>query len=69
VPETPESRREYAERLEATSKAYATAADAVGLRKDAARYLYSEALRLHREAVANMDRADEIESDTTGARP
>ena len=50
----------YAERLEATSKAYAIAADAPGLRKDAARYLYSECLRLHAQAGIVVDRADHL---------
>jgi hypothetical protein len=53
--------RLYAKNLLATSEAYIVAADAPGLRKDAARYLYTESVRLHREAMAAFGRADELE--------
>jgi hypothetical protein len=53
--------RAYAADLEATSRAYVIAADAPGLRRDCARYLYSESLRLHRESGAAEDRADDLE--------
>lgn len=54
--------RVYAAELEAHSVAYAVAADAPGLRKDCARYLYAESLRLHQEAGLHQDRADTLES-------
>jgi hypothetical protein len=53
--------REYALSLETHSKAYAMAADAPGLRKDAARFLFNESMRLHREFGAAIDRADNLE--------
>lgn len=59
---TSQETREYADRLRKTSEAYAIAADATGLRKDAARYLYNESLRLHRESGLWSDYADELES-------
>ena len=73
-----ETERLYAADLEATSVAYAVAADAVGLRKDAARYLLAESIRLHQEAGRHIDRADELEDafslngvgdDTNGIDP
>jgi hypothetical protein len=53
-----ERSRLYAKRLYFTAQSYAIAADAVGLRKDAAKYLYAESLRLHREAGIAADLAD-----------
>ena len=56
-----ERQRLYGRKLLATSEAYATAADAVGLRKDAARYLLAESLRLHTEGLLALDWADQME--------
>lgn len=57
--------RLYGRDLRATAQAYAVAADAPGLRKDAARYLFQESERLFREGGAALDRADDLE---VGAR-
>lgn len=61
--DTPEHERVrlYARDLRSTAEAYAVAADAPGLRKDAARYLYAESMRLTRESGFYFDRADELE--------
>jgi hypothetical protein len=59
--DNPEFIRAYAADLTGTAKAYAIAADAPGLRKDAARYLFAESMRLLREAGHNIDRADDME--------
>jgi hypothetical protein len=59
--------RAYGINLRATAKAYAVAADAPGLRKDAARYLFSESMRLMREGGAALDRADEMEREVQSA--
>jgi hypothetical protein len=61
-----ETERVYAAELEAHSVAYAVAADAPGLRKDAARYLLAESIRLPREAGLHIDRADILEQASTG---
>jgi len=60
---TPEHTRArlYGRDLLATADCYTRAADAVGLRKDAARYLANEGARLHREGMLWLDRADELE--------
>lgn len=60
-PRPSDTYRAYADDLDAHSRAYAMAADAKGLRKDAARFLYAESLRLHSEAGIVRDRADELE--------
>ena len=58
-----EATRLYARDLMATADAYLKAADAPGMRKDASKYLASEAARLHREARLHLDRADNLELD------
>lgn len=62
--QTPEHERMrlYGRDLRATSQAYAVAADAPGLRKDAARFLFQESLRLDREGMAALERADAMET-------
>jgi hypothetical protein len=57
-----ERMRLYGRDLRATAQAYAVAADAPGLRKDAAKYLFAESMRLTREGGAALDRADELET-------
>jgi len=59
-----ERMRLYAKTLRATAEAYACAADAPGLRKDAARYLYAESMRLTRESGAALDAADDLAAGT-----
>ena len=61
--DTPEAERMrlYGRDLRATAAAYAVAADAPGLRKDAARFLYAESVRLHNEGGHALDRADQME--------
>lgn len=54
--------RLYAQDLRCTAEAYAVAADAPGLRKDAARYLFAESVRLTRESGLWSDYADEQEN-------
>jgi hypothetical protein len=56
--------RAYSRELARVARCYEEAATAPGLRKDAARYLVSEAERLTRESRANADRADELEHRT-----
>jgi hypothetical protein len=51
--------REYADRLEGTARAYHVASGAKGLRKDAARFLQSEAERLEREATGWREMASQ----------
>jgi hypothetical protein len=50
--EAVERNRRYADTLDTTATAYAIAAEATGLRRDAAAYLRAEANRLHNEADA-----------------
>lgn len=56
--------RNYAASLDESSVAYALAADAVVMRRypAAARALLADSLRLHREAGAARDRADDLEA-------
>jgi hypothetical protein len=54
--------RLYARRLREHAECYAVAADAPGLRKDAARYLYAESTRLTRESGLWFDKADELDA-------
>lgn len=62
--DTPEHERIrlYARDLRVTAEAYAKAADAKGLRKDCASYLYAESVRLTVESGLWFDRADELEA-------
>ncbi len=53
--------RLYGRKLLFVAQSYAIAADAVGLRKDAAKYLFNESMRLTREGMAAIDHADELE--------
>lgn len=57
----PEAIRAYALDLSNTAAAYRTAADAPGLRKDAAAFLRNEAARLDGESERNFRRADEVD--------
>jgi hypothetical protein len=55
-----ERHRLYAQDLRHTGECYAVAADAPGLRKDAARYLYQESMRLINEANIYQDRLEAL---------
>jgi hypothetical protein len=57
-----DARRVYADELERVAAVYAEAATAVGLRRDAARYLATEGERLAREAKANREYADMLDA-------
>ena len=63
-----ERQRLYAKRLRAVADAYVVAADAPGLAKSAARYLYAEGSRLTRESMFAYELADAFElTDTADA--
>jgi hypothetical protein len=54
----PERQRLYGKRLRATADAYIVAADAPGLAKSAARYLFAEGMRLTSESAFAYELAD-----------
>jgi hypothetical protein len=62
---TPEHERTrlYARDMRYRAEAYALAADAPGLRKDAARFLYAESVRLTHESGLWLDHADYLEGN------